>query len=333
MENIRSVITDSPRFFNQFLLYIRANNMAWQTEKLYCFWVHQFIAFHKKKHPEALGKNDVESFLRDLALKRNVSIDTQRSALNALSFLFNRYLNSPLGELEFVYTRNASRIPVVFSHKESVQIIARLEQPHKLLASIMYGSGLRVSEAVSLRFKDLDFARKTITVCNGSSDGQGREGGKDRVTVLPEALEPVLEKQCDYVRNLHDFDLMEGFGEVYIADALRRKYESAAKTLAWQYMFPAPERSIVPRSGNMHRHHVLIRNVQRHVKKAIKQTGIHKEASCHTFRHSFAARLLEKGYDIRTVQKLLGHSDVRITEIYTHVLNHGANAIRSPVDD
>ena len=161
---------------------------------------------------------------------------------------------------------------------------------------------------------------------------QGK-GGKDRVTVLPETLEPVLEKQCDYVRNLHDFDLVEGFGEVYLPDALHRKYKNAPKSLAWQYLFPARERSIDSRSGIMRRYHILTRSVQRHVKKAIEQAGIHKPASCHTFRHSFATRLLEKGYDIRTVQELLGHSDVRITEIYTHVLNRGANAVRSPVDD
>jgi len=326
MENIKSVITDSPRFFNQFRLYIRSNNMAWQTEKLYCYWVREFILFHKKKNPEVLGKLEVERFLRYLAIKRNVAVSTQQSALNALSFLFSGYLNSPLGELEFTYTRMARRMPVVFSHKESVQIIARLNHPYKLLASIMYGSGLRISEAVSLRYKDLDFSQKTITVCNGKA-------GKDRKTILPETLEPVLEKQCCYVRNLHDFDLVEGFGEVYLPEALHRKYKSAPKALDWQYMFPAPERSIDPRSGILRRHHVLIRNVQRHVKNAIEQAGIHKHASCHTFRHSFATRLLEKGYDVSTVQKLLGHSDVRITEIYTHVLNQGANTVRSPVDD
>jgi integron integrase len=326
MENVRTSVTDSPRFFNQFRVFIRANNLAWRTEQAYCYWVRQLIIFNQKSHPSELDKSHVESFLKDLAVKRNVAANTQRSALNAIAFLFNRFLKTPLGELEFTYATKPRRIPTVFSHKETVQIIAYLDSPYKLLASMMYGSGLRVSEVVSLRYKDLDFLRNTIIVRNA-------KGEKDRVTVLPETLQEHLKKQCNYVENLHDYDLIEGYGEVYLPHALARKYKSAPKALAWQYLFPAKGRSIDPRSGDLRRHHIQTRSVQRHVKKAISAVGIHKHASCHTFRHSFATRLLEKGYDIRTVQELLGHSDVKITEIYTHVLNKGANAVRSPVDD
>ena len=217
-------------------------------------------------------------------------------------------------------------MPTVFSHEEAIRVVASLDQPYRLLASLMYGSGLRVSEAVGLRVKDVDFSQHTITVRSGKGD-------RDRVTVLPEVLVPQLREQRRYVENLHDYDIGQGHGEVYLPDALARKYPYAPKSLAWQYLFPSPALSVDPRSGVLRRHHLHTRNVQRRVKHAIGDAGIHKQASCHTFRHSFATRLLERGYDIRTVQELLGHSDVKITEIYTHVMKKGAGAVMSPLDD
>ncbi len=326
MENVRLLLGDSNRFFDRFRRYIRSQNLAWKTEKTYCSWVKRYILFHKKRHPENLTRLDVESFLHDLAVNRNVAVNTQRAALNALSFLYNRFLDLPLGELEFTGAKKSPRIPVVFSHPEAVKIMAYLASPYKLLASMMYGSGLRVSEVVSLRYKDIDFSRSTIVVRSG-------KGNRDRVTILPETLVETLKRQCEYVGNLHDYDKLQGYGEVYLPDALSGKCKSAAKSLAWQYLFPAKESSVDPRSGEIRRHHIQTRAVQRKVKQAVVGLGIEKHASCHTFRHSFATQLLQKGYDIRTVQELLGHSDVKITEIYTHVLKQGANAVRSPVDD
>lgn len=326
MENVRIEIKGSDRFFDQLRAFIRSKNLTWKTEQTYCSWIKRFILFHQKQHPKNLGRDQVETFLRHLAVNRQVAKNTQRTALNALAFLYNQYFDQPLGDLKILQATKARRIPVVFSHAESIQIIAYLDGPFKLLASLMYGSGLRVSEVVSLRYKDIDFHRYTIIVRNG-------KGGRDRVTILPETLSEPMKRQSEYVANLHEFDTIRGYGEVYLPNALSRKYTSAAKSLAWQYLFPAASRSVDPRSGAVRRHHILTRAVQRKVKHAINQTGIQKQASCHTFRHSFATRLLEKGYDIRTVQELLGHSDVKITEIYTHVLKKGANAVRSPVDD
>jgi integron integrase len=304
----------------------RLRHLSLRTEETYSSWIKRFILFHDKRHPRELDAEAIRSFLTHLAVNDNVAASTQNQAFNSLLFLYKQVLKIDLPKIEGVErARRTTRVPVVFTREEAVSVIAHLRGVDRLVACLLYGSGLRIMEAVRLRTKDLDFSRNEIIVVDGKSE-------KGRRTMLPEAIKSALEAQLESVRQLHREDLKKGFGEVYLPYALERKYRFAARELAWQFLFPAVRRSIDPRSGKERRHHISELNVQRAVKRALTESQINKSASCHTFRHSFATHLLEDGYDIRTVQELLGHKDVRTTMIYTHVLNKGGRGVRSPLD-
>ncbi|MCG8519047.1 MAG: integron integrase [Pseudomonadales bacterium] len=314
-----------PRLLEQVRHAIRLKHYSLSTEKSYLYWIRFFIRFHQLRHPRDLGDQDIQRFLTFLAVERNVAAGTQNQALNAIVFLYREVLKQSLGDFSnAVRAKKSQRLPSVFSQDEAQQVIARLEPPYHTLAGLMYGSGLRLMEAVRLRVKDIDFNRETITVRSGKGD-------KDRQTLLPSPLVDELKAACRKTQLLHRMDRELGHGEVYMPNALARKYPGAAISLPWQYVFPSERLSTDPRSGRTGRHHVSKESVQRAVKRAIRETGIVKRASCHTFRHSFATHLLEAGYDIRTVQELLGHEDVRTTQIYTHVMAKGVSGVRSPL--
>ena len=304
----------------------RLRHLSIRTEESYRGWIKRFILFNGKRHPRDLDAEAVRTFLTHLAVEGNVAASTQNQAFNALIFLYRQVLKVEPPKIEGVERARLSRnLPVVFTKEEANAVIAHLKGDHRLIASLLYGSGLRIMEAVRLRVKDIDFSRNEITVRDG-------KGENDRLTMLPQSLNPALAVQIETVRRLHEEDFKRGFGEVYLPYALDRKYKNAAKDFVWQYVFPANKLSIDPRSGKERRHHVSEQNVQRAVKSALRAAGIKKNGSCHAFRHSFATHLLENGYDIRTVQELLGHKDVRTTMIYTHVLNKGGRGVQSPLD-
>ncbi|MBC7265180.1 MAG: integron integrase [Chloroflexi bacterium] len=293
----------SSPFLNQVRQVMRLKHMSLSTEDSYLYYIKQFILFHNKRHPKDMGVDEIRAYLSHLAVERRVSASTQKVALSALLFLYRDVLKIQLPNIEGIErARAAKHIPVVFTRDEVNSI-----------------------EALRLRVKDIDFTYRQITVRDG-------KGEKDRVTVLPQSLVEPLKRQLAYAKKIHEQDLKEGYGAVYLPYALERKYPNANKEWAWQYVFPADHRSAEPRTGVIRRHHLHEDNIQRAVKQAIRKAGVAKHGSCHTFRHSFATHLLEDGYDIRTVQELLGHKDVRTTMIYTHVLQRGASAVRSPLD-
>ncbi|MBQ0720030.1 MAG: integron integrase [Gammaproteobacteria bacterium] len=325
MRNDISTPKASP-FLEQIRQVILCKHYSIKTEHTYLHWIKNFIYFHHKRHPKDMGADEVGAYLNHLAIDRHVAPATQRTALNALVFMYREVLKQPIEEaISFTYSQRAPRIPTVFSHQEANAVLAQLDARHYVMAALLYGAGLRVMECVRLRVKDVDFNLKQLVVRNG-------KGSKDRVTPLPEKIIPALQQAIEHSQQLHAYDLAEGFGAVYLPYALCRKYPNAATELAWQYVFPARQRAIDPRSELVRRHHIGEQSLQRAVKRAIQRAGIHKQASCHTFRHSFATRLLEMNYDIRTVQTLLGHADVKTTEIYTHVVGRGALAVTSPLD-
>lgn len=304
----------------------RLRHLSLRTEEAYWNWIKRFILFHHKRHPREMSATEISEFLTHLAVEGRVAASTQNQALNALIFLYRQVLKIELPRLEgVVRAPQKRRLPVVLTRAETEAVIARLTHTNRLIASLLYGSGLRLMEAIRLRVKDVDFARGEIVVREG-------KGEKDRITMLPKAIDSALELHLTDVKRLHEQDLIAGHGEVYLPYALERKYKNAGREFAWQYVFPDTKLSIDPRTDKRRRHHVLEQNVQRAVKKAVKEAGINKNATCHTFRHSFATHVLEAGYDIRTVQELLGHKDVRTTMIYTHVLNRGGRGVRSPLD-
>ncbi|HFD81552.1 MAG TPA: integron integrase [Gammaproteobacteria bacterium] len=304
---------------------IRALHYSRKTESAYCYWIRGFIRFHRYRHPRDMDAGDISRYLSWLAVDRKVAAATQNQALNAILFLYRRVLDIELERIEdVVRAKRSRRIPVVFTRHEVAAILGLLEQPYRLACSLMYGSGLRLMETLRLRIKDIDFERRVILVRSG-------KGNKDRVTVLPEGLVADLESAITRVARLHELDVAEGYGEVQMPFALARKYPAQARSLQWQFLFAANQRSTDPVSGRERRHHIYETSVQRAVKNAISAAHIGKPGSCHTFRHSFATHLLEDGYDIRTVQELMGHKDVRTTQIYTHVLKRGGNAVRSPL--
>ncbi|WP_341581688.1 integron integrase [Marinobacter metalliresistant] len=314
------------RLLDKVRSFLRLRGMAYKTEKTYLFWIKRFIRFHGLQHPQDMGSPEVEAFLSHLVLQVNVSVSTQRVALNALVFLYREFLGQPLDELNFERARKPVKLPTVFSAEEAKSVIRNLEGEYKLVAMLLYGSGLRINEALRLRVKDVDFDMQQLIVRSG-------KGSKDRITLLPDRLIAPVQQQIDSALHQHQADLLKGFGSVYLPAGLARKYPNASQEPGWQYIFPAPEPSRDPRSGIRRRHHLLDRTVQKHIRRAIQAAGIHKLAGSHTFRHSFATHLLEAGYDLRTIQKLLGHSDVRTTEIYTHVVRKGGFGVRSPVDE
>jgi len=297
-----------------------------RTEKTYVAWIKRFILFHDKRHPRDMNRRHVESFLSHLATDRNVAAATQNQALNAIIFLYKEVLERDLPWMEdVVRAKRPTRIPVVLTAQETARVLAHLGGRNKLMASILYGSGLRLMEAVRLRIKDVDFGYRQIVVRNG-------KGGKDRVTPLPDSISSDLHEQIDKAGNLHAADLQAGYGQVYLPHALAKKYPNAGTELAWQYVFPSGRLSKDPETGQTRRHHIDEKGLQRAVKKAVAAADVTKPATCHTFRHSFATHLLERGSDIRTVQELLGHKDIRTTQIYTHVLKRGGQGVVSPLD-
>jgi integron integrase len=315
------------RLMDQVREVLRYYHYAYRTEQSYCSWILQYIKFYgDKTHPKDMGKHEIERFLSHLAEKKNVAVATQKQALNALIFLYKRVLDVDLGD-GIAPTRSKRRkiLPTVFTQEEVSKILANMNGKHKLMAQLLYGCGLRLMECIRLRVKDVDFGQGKIFVRNA-------KGGKDRSVNLPESVRSQLKKQIDAVISLHKGDLKEGFGEVYIPEALAREYRQAPKETAWQCVFPAKKRSKDPRSGKIMRHHVLESGLQKAVKRAFANAKIYKKAGCHTFRHSFATHLLENGTNIRIVQKLMGHADVRTTEIYTHVMSKDMDAVKSPLD-
>ena len=305
---------------------LRRKNYAYRTEQSYLAWMRRFILFHNKKHPRDMGAAEIETFLSYLALKREVAPSTQNQALAALQFLYQEVLQLELeDDIMPSPAKRTKRLPVVLSKEEARQVIDRLTGIHKLITQLLYGSGLRITECLRLRVKDLDFGRNELTI-------RMSKGRKDRVTVLPQAVKPALRQQLKQAKLTFEQDLTEGFGRVYLPRALAHKYPRADREWIWQYVFPAPRRSRDPRSGLIRRHHLDASGVRKRIKGAAKASGIHKHVTPHVFRHSFATHLLEDGYDIRTVQELLGHSDVKTTMIYTHVLNKGGRGVKSPLD-
>lgn len=326
MDDVRPAIpAGSKRFVHQVRQDMRNKGYAYQTEKTYLHWIKRFIAFHKMQHPNRMGEQHINQFLSHLGGRRDCSPATQRIALNALVYLYRKFLQIQLEPLDFESARQRRRLPVVLSHDEVQRILAELPEKHWLMVSLLYGSGLRQNELLNLRVKDVDFEMNTLTVRQGKGD-------KDRSTLLPQTLRPHLEKQIAFVAKLHKRDVEDGYGDVYMPNALARKYPSAPKELGWQFLFPSTTIGACPRTGVLRRHHLHHTALRKQVSRARRNAQITKPVRCHTFRHSFATRLLQQGYDIRTIQKLLGHSDVSTTEIYTHVLGRGAMGVVSPMD-
>jgi integron integrase len=327
MENVKIPLPANPvKFLDQFRAFIRLDGKSYATENTYVYWVHQYILFHGKEHPAKLSHIEVAAYLSHLAVAGNASPNTQKTALNAIMFLYNRFLKQPIEKLDFHYAKKPQRIPTVFTHAEAIAIIDSLVMPYKLMAQLMYGCGLRISEVLRLRVKDVDFGMGYIVVRDG-------KGAKDRTTLLPKSLITDLKNQVLIVSKLLAFDQARKVGPVYMPNALERKYPSAGHELAWQYMFPSDNISKDPRVNVMRRHHLYSGTLQSHVKDALRKARVFKQASCHTFRHSFATRLLQAKYDLKQIQTLLGHTDIRTTEIYLHVLDELGDKVVSPLDN
>ncbi|MDI6713112.1 MAG: integron integrase [Anaerosomatales bacterium] len=304
---------------------LRARHYSERTEAAYCLWVKRFVRFHGMRHPAELGEAEINAFLTHLAIEGRVSVSTQNQALAALLFLYRHVLGREMGGLDIVRARRPVRLPVVMTRDEVRAVLERMHGRERLMASLLYGSGLRLMECVQLRVLDLDFERGEIAVRNGKGD-------KDRVTVLPAAVRAPLSRHLREVKRIHEADLAAGWGQVPLPGALDRKYPNASAEWRWQWVFPQTHRWRDPATGRQGRHHVDPSILQRAVRRAVLEAGITKHVGCHTFRHSFATHLLESGYDIRTIQELLGHKDVKTTMIYTHVLRMGAGGVRSPMD-
>ena len=322
----KNTTSNPPKLLDQVRNKLRVKHYSIRTEQVYVDWIKRYILYHGKRHPNDMGAQDVEAFLTHLAVAGKVAAATQNQAKSAILFLYREVLEIKLPWLDNITQAKASkRLPVVLTVSEVQSLLSRLTGTHALISFLLYGGGLRLMEAVRLRVKDVDFARREILVREG-------KGFKDRVTMLPEAVAAPLKAHLAKVKALHDEDLAQGGGEVYLPFALEKKYPNAAREWGWQYVFPSRNLSVDPRSGKTRRHHVDEKGVQRAVKQAVRDAEIIKPATPHTFRHSFATHLLQAGYDIRTVQELLGHSDVSTTMIYTHVLNKGGRGVTSPLD-
>jgi integron integrase len=322
----KSTAANPPKLLDLVRDRLRVKHYSIRTEESYLGWIKRYIYFNGKRHPKDLGARHIEAFLTHLAVDGKVSASTQNLAKSALLFLYREVLEIKLPWLDNITQAKAPRrLPVVLTVAETQAVLSRLSGSHALIASLLYGSGMRLMEAVRLRVKDVDFARREILVREG-------KGFKDRVTMLPEAVIEPLKAHLVKVRALHREDLAAGFGEVYMPFALDKKYPNAGREWGWQYAFPSKNLSVDPRSGKTRRHHLDEKGVQRAMKQAVRDAGLVKPATPHTLRHSFATHLLQSGYDIRTVQELLGHSDVSTTMIYTHVLNKGGKGVVSPLD-
>lgn len=315
-----------PRLLDQVRNLIRLKHLSYKTERAYVGYIREYILFHNKKHPKEMGVDEIREYLTHLAVDKNVAASTQNVAFNALLFLYKQVLGVDLPIIEGVMrAKRPSRLPSVFTPTEAKAIIAELEGTTKIIVSLLYGCGMRITEALRLRVKDIDFETRQIVVRDG-------KGEKDRMTVLPESISDDLRNHIERVRLVHETDLSKGFGSVLLPYGLNRKYPNADKEFGWAYVFPSAKLSPTREDGIVRRHHTAESTIQEAVKRAMKKLQIHKHGSCHTFRHSFATHLLEDHYDIRTVQKLLGHKDVRTTQIYTHVIKN-KNFVRSPLDN
>ena len=323
--------SDAPALLDAVRSACRLRHYSVRTETAYASWAKRFCLYHRDpdgrpRHPETMAEPEVAAFLGHLAEDRRVASSTQNQALAAVLFLYAHVLGRPLDDVgDFPRAKRPKRLPVVLTRAEVEAVLARLDGTHRLVASLLYGSGLRLLEALRLRVKDVEVAQGQLVVREGKGD-------RDRITVLPSAIERPITAQLDYVRALHERDLASGHGAVHLPTAVARKYPSAPTETAWQYVFPAARLSRDPRSGAVRRHHLTESPVQRAVRRAARAAGVEKPVSPHAFRHSFATHMLERGADIRTVQELLGHKDVRTTEVYTHVLNRGVRGVTSPLD-
>ena len=305
---------------------LRLKHYSYRTEQAYVDWIKRFILFHKKRHPNEMGSAEIEAFLTHLAVDANVAASTQNQAYSALLFLYREVLHKEISfPLEALRAKKPKRLPTVLNREEVQHVLAHLSGIYLLMARLLYGSGLRLMECLRLRVKDLDFHYRTITV-------RDAKGEQERITILPESLIEPLQDHLRIVKRTHAEDLAKGYGAVYLPYALERKYPNANKEWGWQYVFPANRLSVDPHNGIVRRHHLDESGLQKAIRQAACLAGISKPVSPHTLRHSFATHLLEDGYDIRTVQELLGHKDVKTTMIYTHVLQRGAKAVRSPLD-
>lgn len=315
-----------PKLLQQVRDVIRRKHYSIRTEQAYTDWIRRFILFHHKRHPREMAETEVTDFLTHLARDGHVAASTQNQALSALLFLYKEVLKQEIGWLDNVQrAKRPTRLPVVLSRSEVRKIFAHLHGTHRLMAGLLYGSGLRLMECVRLRVKDIDFGYARVTV-------RDAKGGKDRVTMLPVNLAAPLQRHLQKVKAQHEQDIEDGFGRVHLPFALARKFPNADREWIWQYVFPSSRVTIDPRSDNKQRHHIAEGLLQSALKNAVRASGVAKPATCHSLRHSFATHLLEKGYDIRTLQELLGHKDVSTTMIYTHVLNKPGLGVKSPLD-
>ena len=316
-----------PKLLDSVRKHLRVKHYSIRTEQAYLDWIKRYILFHGKRHPKDMGEPEVGAFLTHLAVNRNVAASTQNQALSALLFLYHEVLERKLDFMDNIErVKRPPKVPVVLTPREVRSVLTQMEGEPRLMAELLYGAGLRLMECVRLRVKDVDFGYRQIIVRDG-------KGMRERVTLFPDRLRQSLKLHLDRVKELHKQDLARGRGRVYLPFALAEKYPNANRSWVWQYVFPATKLSVDPRSKETRRHHIQEKNLQNAVKIAVTNAGVNKTASCHTFRHSFATHLLESGYDIRTVQELLGHKDVSTTMIYTHVLNKPGLGIRSPLDN
>jgi len=314
------------KLLDQVRQVLRYHHYAYRTESTYCQWIKRYIYYHGKTHPRELNEKHIESFLSHLAVDVNIAASTQRQALNALVFLYREVLDIPLTDkITPAKTKKGRRPPTVLTKQETLRLLEQMAGTNALMAKIMYGSGLRLMECIRLRVKDVDFGQRKIYV-------RGGKGGKDRVTLLPSGIQEELRRHIERVQQIHREDLAAGYGRVYLPGALEKKYPNAAAELGWQYVFPAKERSRDPRSGEIRRHHVMESTLQKAIRIATRRAAIAKQISSHTLRHSFATHLLENGVNIRVLQELLGHADVKTTEIYTHVMRKDIDDLQSPLD-
>ncbi len=305
---------------------IRLKHYSYQTEKSYVQWIKRYVAFHNKRHPREMGQPEIEAFLTHLAVEGKVAASTQNQAFNAILFLYRDVLNQTLDfDIQAVRAKRSTYLPTVLTPQEVRSVIAQMNGTYRLLIQLLYGSGMRLNEALSLRIKDLDFDQHQIVVRNA-------KGMKDRVTMLPERLIADLQTHLQQAKTLHQQDLDQGFGSVWLPFALARKYPNADRQWIWQWVFPSSRRIQDPDTTIWQRFHLHESGLQKALKQAVRASKITKRIGCHTFRHSFATHLLQNGYDIRTVQELLGHKDVKTTMIYTHVLNRGGRGVISPLD-
>jgi integron integrase len=315
------------KLLDQYRDQIRIKQYSPRTEETYLKWVREYILFHNKRHPREMGVPEINQFLTHLVVERKASASTQNQVISAILFLYRYILKIQLDQsaLNFIRPKKGKRVPTVLSKDEARAVIANMTLPYKLMAQIMYGGGLRLMECLRLRVKDIDFDNHGILVFDG-------KGGDDRITMLPDSIITPLRQHLEKVNLLHKKDLARGFGSVHMPYALDAKYPAANKQWIWQYIFPASTHVLDPKTGIVRRHHIHETALQKEIRHATLLAGVDKRVTPHTFRHSFATHLLQSGYDIRTVQELLGHKDVRTTMIYTHVLNRGAFAVKSPLD-